>query len=382
MRRSLRPVVLTALATGAVAPAQAQIFTNNTPITISDPSTVGFADPYPATIVVSGMTGTVTDVDVSLSGFRHTFPDDVDILLVGPSGAATLVISDAGGGTDVNGINIAFDDEALSGQPVPDGGPMTAGTFRPFNYEATPDSFPAPAPAPPGPVSLTIFDTTDPNGTWSLYVVDDAGAEVGRLDNGFQIRITTTLMAPTVFSSNAAVRIHDRWGFGNPNPSQIVVSGAGNTIVTMAVTLHNVTHPIPDELDFLLVGPTGTTFAFATDAGGLVALNNVTFTLDDDAATVLPDSGPITNNGGFRPGSYVAGVGEPDTFRATPLPPYNQAAPTGGATFTSLWAGTNPNGTWSLYVSDDGIGNTGTIAGGWSIDFVLTPVELIDFRIE
>ena len=64
------------------------------------------------------------------------------------------------------------------------------------------------------------------------------------------------------------------------------------------------------------------------------------------------------------------------------LPPYNEAAPSGTATFTSLFAGTNPNGTWSLYVADDGIANTGLIAGGWSIDFVLTPVELIDFKIE
>ena len=131
------------------------------------------------------MTGTITDIDVQLVGFRHTFPDDVDILLVGPTGAATLLISDVGGGTDVFGINVALDDEAA--QLIPDGGPMTAGTFRPTNVDTTTDAFPAPAPAPPV-VSLTAFDGTNPNGTWSLYVIDDTGGDVGRLDTGFRAK--------------------------------------------------------------------------------------------------------------------------------------------------------------------------------------------------
>ncbi|HET9315967.1 MAG TPA: hypothetical protein VFQ51_10275, partial [Vicinamibacteria bacterium] len=79
----------------------------------------------------------------------------------------------------------------------------------------------------------------------------------------------------------------------------------------------------------------------------------------------------------------VSGVS--DTFRAPELPPYNEAEPSGPIgtfTFTTLFAGTNPNGTWSLYVANDALGGTGTVAGGWSIDFVLTPVELIDFEIE
>jgi subtilisin-like proprotein convertase family protein len=309
-------------------------------------------------------------------GFRHSFPDDVDVLLVGPSGAATLLISDVGGGTDVFGINVALDDEAAG--TIPDGGPMTAGSFRPSAVDPASDNFPAPAPAPPATVALTAFDGGVPNGTWSLYIIDDTGGDVGRVDTGFRVLITTTTTSATLFQSATPIRIHDRWGFGTPNPSQIVVSGAGTVIVSMAVTLHDVTHPIADDLDFLLVGPTGATFSFASDAGGLLPISSVTFTLDDDAATVLPDTTTIADNGIYQPRNYTAG----DTPRVPALPPYNEAAPSGAATFTSLFAGSNPNGTWSLYVADDGIANTGIIAGGWSIDFVLTPVELIDFRIE
>src|SRR6185503_12873452 len=39
----------------------------------------GAATPYPSTLAISGLTGTVNHVTVTLNGFGHTFPDDVDI---------------------------------------------------------------------------------------------------------------------------------------------------------------------------------------------------------------------------------------------------------------------------------------------------------------
>jgi subtilisin-like proprotein convertase family protein len=375
MRGALRLSFAVAVAAVLAVPVHAQIFSNPAPITIGDPPTSAAADPYAATLTVSGMTGTITDIDVQLSGVRHTFPDDVDIMLVGPTGAATLLISDAGGGTDVTGIGVGLDDEAAG--VIPDGGPLTGGLFRPSNFEATVDAFPAPAPASPGTAALTIFDGTDPNGVWSLYAVDDSIGDGGRLDTGFQLLITTTTTPATLVSASAPIRLYDRIGIGAPNPSDIVVSGAGDTIVSMTVTLTNLTHPNPDDLDFLLVGPGGTTYVMFSDAGGTTDVVGANITLDDLAATVLPDSAAITS-GSFQPRNY----GVPDQYRFSPLPPYNNAATGGAATFDSLFAGTNPNGTWSLYVADDGIGSTGTIAGGWSIDFELTPVELMEFRVE
>ncbi len=378
MRRSLRLAGPLAVALAAAAPARAQVFSNLSPIPVSDPTPVGAADPYPSTITVSGMTGTITDVDVSVLGWRHTFPDDVDIMIVGPTGAATLLVSDVGGGTDITSANLLLDDEA--GSTIPDGGPVVSGVFRPSNVDTSSDGFLPPAPAPPASVSLTNFDGTNPNGTWSLYVIDDTGSgpDVGWLAGGFQLFITTTTTGSTQFSSPTLVRIHDRWGFGNPNPSTITVSGAQNTIVSVAVVLRGVTHPNPDDLEFLLVGPTGAAFSFASDAGGINPITNVTFTLDDDAPIALPDSAALVNNTSYRPTNYVAA----DTFRTPGLPPYPEAAPAGAFTFATQFTGTNPNGTWSLYVSDDQNNNPGSITGGWSLDFVLTPVELMEFRVE
>ena len=60
------------------------------------------ATPYPSTCVVSGVTGTVSDVNVNINGLTHTYPDDIDMLLVSPDGQNAIFMSDAGGGTPLS----------------------------------------------------------------------------------------------------------------------------------------------------------------------------------------------------------------------------------------------------------------------------------------
>ena len=138
-------------------------------ITINDN---GPATPYPANCVVSGLPGTITDVNLTLTGVSHTFPDDIDMLLVGPGGQNAIVMSDAGGSIDTVDVNLTLDDEAAA--PLPDLGTLASGSFRPANYsDAGGDGYPPPAPTPSGNVNLSTFDGTAPNGTWRLFVVDD-----------------------------------------------------------------------------------------------------------------------------------------------------------------------------------------------------------------
>src|SRR5262249_15860421 len=64
-------------------------FTNSEPIDI--PATNSTTDPEPAVpyssdIEVIGLTGVVTEVSVTINGLTHSSPDDLDMLLVGPSG--------------------------------------------------------------------------------------------------------------------------------------------------------------------------------------------------------------------------------------------------------------------------------------------------------
>ena len=87
------------LASG-VAWAATNTFSNTTQITMSRD---GAVTPYPSAISVSGL-GTVTDVDLRLNGFSHTYPDDVEVDLVGSRGQTVTVMSDAGGSYDVSNI--------------------------------------------------------------------------------------------------------------------------------------------------------------------------------------------------------------------------------------------------------------------------------------
>lgn len=164
-------------------------FSNTGTIIINDTprvSGVALATPYPSTINVSGVTGTVTKVTVFLDNFSHTFPSDVDILLVGPGGQRLQLMSDVGGGTDAVNADLTFDDTA-----APIGATVVTGTFRPTNI-GTGDIFPPPGPAGPFTDSpLSIFNGVNPNGTWSLFVVDDVGTDAGSISGGWHLNITT-----------------------------------------------------------------------------------------------------------------------------------------------------------------------------------------------
>ncbi|MEZ5418183.1 MAG: M36 family metallopeptidase [Vicinamibacterales bacterium] len=150
-------------------------------------TTSGAASPYPATINVAGVSGTITRLSVRLNGLTHTFPSDLDMLLVGPGGQRAMFMSDVGGGGDVSNLTLTFDD----GAPAPSSSQLVAGTFAPT--DASPgDAMNAPAPAGPYGSALSTFNGTSPNGTWSLYVMDDAGSDTGSLTSFTLIMATTT----------------------------------------------------------------------------------------------------------------------------------------------------------------------------------------------
>ena len=56
----------------------------------------GPAKPYPSVINVSNFIGLLGKVTVTLSNLNHTYPGDVNVLLVAPGGAKALVMSHAG----------------------------------------------------------------------------------------------------------------------------------------------------------------------------------------------------------------------------------------------------------------------------------------------
>jgi subtilisin-like proprotein convertase family protein len=151
---------------------------------ISIPS-VGASTPFPSNISISGKSGQVLRVAVRLNGVSHSWPDDVDVLLVGPGGAKSLVMSDVGGSVDANNLSLTFDQ--ISKQSL--GTPMATGVYAPTDSPSTSDSFASPAPSGPYSADFSLFQGANPNGEWSLYVQDDVGGDFGSIASGWSLKV-------------------------------------------------------------------------------------------------------------------------------------------------------------------------------------------------
>lgn len=213
-------LVTTAMLAISAPSAGATVFSNSAGITIRDagttpPHPVGIADPYGSGISVSGLTGAVTDVNVTLTGFTHAFPDDVDMVLKGAGGGGgdgVKVMSDAGDATSSPGVDLVLDDSAAAFLPTT--GPLSSGTYKPTDQPegggatctVTADTFPlidSSANPDRHTTTLSSFNGTNPNGDWSLWVVDDCGDGAGSI-TGWSLDVRTTTTPPLMPPSNSA----------------------------------------------------------------------------------------------------------------------------------------------------------------------------------
>ena len=238
----------------------ASVFTSEAAIAIP---TSGKADPYPSSIEVSGMPGTVSRMTVSLNSVNHLYPDDLDILLVGPSGQTVVLMSDCGGSYDLVNTTITFDDSAPA--PAPDSAAMLTGSYKPANYTPA-DSFPLPAPLQPYGATLSAFSGLDPNGLWSLYVFDDATGTGGSIAQGWSLSITTGTqmccrLADLALTKSASP---DPVTNGSKLTYTLTVTNLGPSQATHVV----VTDPLPANSEFVVATPSQGT---AVLSDGIVA---------------------------------------------------------------------------------------------------------------
>jgi hypothetical protein len=136
-------------------------------------------------IEVSGVTGPVTKVRVTLVDFEQDSPSDVDALLIGPGGQRGMVLSDSCGGAALNSVTMIFDDSAGATAP---GVCADGATYKPTDA-APADMFVGPAPTTgPYPATFAGFIGADPNGIWQLFVVDDnLNADPTSVANGWTL---------------------------------------------------------------------------------------------------------------------------------------------------------------------------------------------------
>jgi hypothetical protein len=170
------------------------------------------------------------------------------------------------------------------------------------------------------------------------------------------------------FSNTVPIAIPD-FGIAMPYPSDITVDLPTWVIAASAeVTINGLTHTFPGHIGIVLVGPGGAALLIQ-DGAGDAPVTNLTYTLSDTGATHLPATG-IWGAGTYKPTSYYTDHSFPPPGPGTA---YGNPGPAGGnsATFASIFGGTHANGVWSLYVVDFASGNSGMIAGGWSLSFTV-----------
>ncbi len=274
---------------------------------------VGPATPYPSEVLVSGLTGLVSKVTVTLNGFTHTFPRDVNVLLASPSAQELIVMGHAGGPYSATNLTLTFDNAAAKSLPA---GQLVSGTYLPTDY-APVDLFPA-LPAASGANVLALFNGMNPNGYWSLYVYDDTPGNSGVILGGWSLGVTAVhTVNPAALLAAGMIHAPDPVFGGNYLTYQISVTNLGPDTAESVV--------ITDTL------PATVTFSAATLSQGSVA------TVGN---TVICSLGSLSN-GATATATIRVIVGTPGTIVNT-------------ATVSTTSA--------DLYLADSATANTTTVA--------------------
>jgi len=171
---------------------------------------------------------------VVIDSFPHTWETDIDMWLISPAGDTLELSTDNGSGSGSDGyINVTFTDTASN---------SIAGATNLTNGFFTPEEI----------AGLAKFNGTDPNGAWTLRVIDDAGGDNGTLyawhleftDHNFAIDLgaDTNACSTDQITLNAGVTgSHSySWSTGD-NTQQIVIDtnslgGNGTYNISVVVT--------------------------------------------------------------------------------------------------------------------------------------------------
>jgi uncharacterized repeat protein (TIGR01451 family) len=313
-------------------------FTQSTPVAIpTGPAVVT------STVVVSGAGPYLFDLDLT-TNITHTFAADLDVTLTSPAGTVVTLTTDNGAGNDNVFNGTLWDDDANPAGQVPyttNNGLVTDQAY--VNLTLASPLVPEEA--------MGAFIGEDPNGTWTITISDDLAGDGGSLDS-WSLAVTTFPNAPI---ATAFPTVTQSTPVAIPTgpavvTSTIVVAGAGTSILDVDATTF-ITHTFAADLDVTLTSPAGTVVTLTTDNG---AGNDNVFngTVWDDDANPGGQVPYTTNNGLVTDQAYV------NLTLASPLVPEEAMA---------AFIGEDPNGTWTLTISDDLAGDGGSL-DSWSLN--------------
>jgi len=218
--------------------ASAQTTFSNSTLIASGPSAA--ASPYPSTITVSGLTGAVSNVTVTLNNLTHASVGDLGLLLVSPSGASLLIQGEMGGSNVMNNVTYTLSDAGASALPT--NSAWAAGTYKPTASAAP--SFLSPAPmsynasAPAGASTFaSTFNGTAPNGSWNLYVQSFGANILGFFTGGWSVTITTA--PPPSVTNVSSTALNGAYDVGGVIPITIQFTAAVNVTGTPQLALNS-----------------------------------------------------------------------------------------------------------------------------------------------
>lgn len=285
-----------------------------------------------STLVVAGAGAYLWDVDV-ITNLTHSFAADLDITIQSPAGTVVTLTTDNGAGNDNVFNGTLWDDQA--NDPVTDhlfGNGVLASPLIPEE-------------------ALGAFRGENPNGTWTITVSDDLAGDGGNLSS-WGLTLFTLPQAPAetslTYSNATPVAIADVATV----TSTILVSGTGTSITAVDATTF-IRHTFAADLDISLQSPSGTVVKLTTDngAGNDDVFNGTNWNDKANSAGQVPYT---TNNGLVTDHAYVSGT------------PALALVPEGAM---SALVGEDPNGTWTLIITDDLTGDVGTL-DDWSLHIV------------
>jgi len=166
--------------------------------------------------------------------------------------------------------------------------------------------------------------------------------------------LPATAGAATYTQSNTTAINFPISGNATPYPSAISTQDLPGNISKVTVKLNGIQHFAAADVDIALVAPNGEDVILMSDkCAGILPSSD--FTFDDAAAAPLGDVAAACPSGTYKPSNND----NVDTFPGGPAAPF-------GATLSVL-NGSTPNGTWNLFARDDLAGQSGAIAGGWTL---------------
>jgi hypothetical protein len=138
-------------------------------------SPTGAAAPGSSALFVSGLTGTITDVEVTMPVSHQGDGRELDIAMKAPGGQQSVLMSDACQ-APMFGIVLTFSEAGA--EPVSSGAcaGQNGQKVKPANYFEVNQDFPN------VPASMATYNGADPNGAWTVEAFDDT---LNALSGGF-----------------------------------------------------------------------------------------------------------------------------------------------------------------------------------------------------